>query len=88
MENLMALVGHAGALAVSVSLSAALVWLCLHGAFSLLPTANLGTRRGLRGATRFAARPAAIGWRRRTTRFVVPEAAKGLSRAYKAGLDR
>ncbi len=64
MENLMALVGHAGALALSVSFSAALVRLCLHGAFSLLPTANEGTR------------------------FVVPEAAKGLPPAYKAGLDR
>ena len=88
MENLMALVGHAGALALSVSFSAALVRLCLHGAFSLLPTANEGTRRRLRVAPRVAARPAAIGWRRPATRFVVPEAAKGLPRAYKAGLDR
>ena len=88
MENLMALVGHAGALALSVSLSAALVRLCLHGAFSLLPTANLGTQRGLRVAPRVAAHLAAIGWRRPTTRFVVPEAAKGLPGAYKAGLNR
>ena len=88
MENLMALAGHAGALALSVSLSAALVRLCLHGAFSLLPTANQATRRGLRVAPRVVARPAAIGWCRPTTRFVVPEAAKGLPRACKAGLNR
>ena len=84
MENLMALAGHTGALALSVSLSAALVRLCLHGAFSLLPTANQATRRRLR----VAARPTAIGWRRLTTRFVVPEASKGLPRACKAGLNR
>lgn len=88
MENLMALVGHAGALAVSVWLSAALVRLCLHGAFSLLPSATLGTRRGLRLAPRVAARPVAIAWRRPTTRFIVPGTPKGLPRAYKAGLDR
>src|SRR3989442_13602958 len=64
MENLMALAGHAGALALSMSLSAALVRLCLHGVFSLLPTANQATRRGLRVGPRVAARPAAIGWRR------------------------
>jgi len=88
MENLMALAGHAGALALSMSLSAALVRLCLHGVFSLLPTANQTTRRGLRVGPRVAARPAAIGWCRPTTRFVVPEAAKGLPRACKAGLNR
>ncbi len=87
MENLMAFAGHAGALALSVLLSAALVRLCLDGAFSLLP-ANQATRRGLRVAPRVAARPAANGWRRLTTRFVVPEAAKGLPGAYKAGLNR
>ena len=88
MENLMAFAGHAGALALSVLLSAALVRLCLHGAFSLLPTANQATRRGLRVAPRVAARAAANGWSRLTTRFVVPGAAKGLPRAYKAGLNR
>jgi len=79
MENLMALAGHAGALAVSVSLSAALVRLCLRGAFSLLPAANLRTQRGLRVGPRVAARPAAIGWRRLTTRFVVPDGGKGIA---------
>ena len=79
MENLMALAGHAGALALSMSLSAALVRLCLHGVFSLLPTANQTTRRGLRVGPRVAARPAAIGWRRLTTRFVVPDGSKGIA---------
>lgn len=88
MENLMALVGHAGALTLSVSLSTALVWLSLHGAFSLLPTANLGTRRRLRVAPRVTARPIAIVRRRPPTQFVAPDTAKGLPRASKAGLDR
>lgn len=87
MEDLMTLAGHAGALALSVSLSAALVRLCLHGAFSLLPTAEPKTRRHLRVAPRIAARRAAIGWRWPTTRFRATLDPKGLPRANKAGLD-
>jgi len=84
MENLMALAGHAGALALSMSLSAALVRLCLHGVFSLLPTANQACVSG-HVSPHVPPLSGGAGSRRGLWSRT---AAKGLPRACKAGLNR
>ncbi len=76
MDTVMAMAGLAAVMALSLPLALALMWLCLFGAFHLLPHSP---RRG-RAAARLVFGAAAFRWSGAHS--------KGLPRAFKAGLDR
>ena len=78
MENVMALGGFAAVMALSLLLALGLEWLCLRGAFLLLPSPQARVRRG--AASYSARRSASFAWAR------VPH--KGFGRLGKMGLDR
>jgi hypothetical protein len=76
MDTVMAMAGLAAVMALSLPLALAVMWLCLFGAFHLLPHSP----RRVRAAAGPVFRTAAFRW---------PGAhSKGLPRAFKAGLDR
>lgn len=76
MDTVMAMAGLAAVMALSLPLALALMWLCLFGAFHLLPHSP----RRVRVAAGPVFGAAAFRW---------PVAhSKGLPRAIKAGLDR
>ncbi len=76
MDNVMAMAGLAGVMALSLPLALGLVWLCLLGAFHLLPHSP----RSVRAAAVPVFGAAAFRW--------AVAHSKGLPRAFKAGLDR
>jgi|GEM_PF-2625930 len=78
MENVMALGGFAVVMALSLLLALGLEWLCLRGAFLLLPSPQARARRG--AATYSARHPASFAWAR--------VAHKGFARLGKTELDR
>ncbi len=75
MDTVMGMAGLAAVMVLSLPLALALVWLCLFGAFHLLPHSP----RRVRGTAGPIFR-AAFRWPRAQS--------KGLPRAIKAGLDR
>lgn len=78
MDNVMTLAEFAAVMALSLGLALGLEWLCLRGAFLLLPSPARAQRRGT--ASRSAARRPSPAWAR------VPH--KGWPRLGRAGLDR
>ncbi len=79
MENVMVLAGLATAMALSLLLALGLEWLCLCGAFLLMPSPHARVRPGDTASHGVAVR-ASLAWAR------VPN--RGLLRLRKAGLDR